>query len=172
MHVFILYLCYVFLTYMIAEGITYIFSVQNKDTEEISEATPQLEPGDIIQFIFSKNDTPDNCLNRHPARRSISTYGFEEIEPEENTDYIITCLEHNASIPNHKGRYNFDKSVNNMDTFMYVFPKKEFEEMNGMFEHTKEVFWFINLNKMTICQFEDAYPIYKISSIVKINKEL
>jgi len=162
---------------MIAEGIKYIFSVQYRDTANteykyIESPAPQLEPvskkfkpGDIIQFIFSKNDTPDNCLNRHPARRSISTYGFEEVVPEENTDYIVTSVEDYGNIPNHKGESNVEKSMSNVDTFMYVFPKKEYDEMDGMFEHTTEIFWFININEMTICQFEDAYPIYNIASI-------
>lgn len=179
MHVFILYLCYAFLSYMIAEGITYIFSVKN--TEEISETTPQPSPifnvkskmpvsknfksGDIIQFIFLKNETQDRSFKYHPGRRSISTYGYEEIEPEENIDYIVTCVEDYGNIRNHKGKSNVDKSMNNVDTFMYVFPKKEYDEMDGMFEHTKEIFWFINLKEMTICQYEDAYPLHNIACI-------
>jgi hypothetical protein len=182
-----LYLFYGFLCYMIAEGIKYIFSVQYRDTANteykyIESPAPQLEPvsnikykmpmskkfkpGDIIQFIFSKNDTPDKCLNRHPARRSISTYGFDEVVPEEKTDYIVTSVEDYGNIPNHKGAQNVEKSMSNVDTFMYVFPKKEYDEMDGMFEHTTEIFWFININEMTICQFEDAYPIYNIASII------
>lgn len=195
MHTICLCLLYVFICYIISECIRYFISKENKNIKSKYDVYPEsrlspisLSPepfvkqkftfdipksnnrintyktGDIIQIVFSNDDTYSNY--RHPGRRSISTYGFEEIEPEEFTDYIVTCVEEYGNIPNHKGAVNVNNSINNIDTFMYVYPKKEFEEMNGLFEHTKEIFWFINLNKMTICQFEDAYPIYNISEII------
>tara|TARA_Y100000741_G_C18248117_1_gene556261 strand:- start:451 stop:951 length:501 start_codon:yes stop_codon:yes gene_type:complete len=159
---------------MISKGIIYIFIEEHKgleytkDNEQsrpFNQKSNNFKPGDIIQLKFSINSKNDHLCNRHPARRSISTYGLKEIEPEEYTDYVVTCLDECGNIPNHKGRNNIDRSMNNIDTFMYVFPKKEYDEMNGLFEHTKEIFWFINLNKMTVCQFEDAYPLYSIASI-------
>lgn len=176
MQVFCLYLFYIFICYLISQCIKYIFMAESEDkkyNDKLLYSTPKISVaqknnkykiGDIIQLKFQVNE---KLSYRHPARRSISTYGFEEIEPTENTDYIVTCLENYANIPNHKNDVNFNKSMNNFDTFMYVYPKKEFEEMNGMFEHTKEVFWFINIDRMTICQFEDAYPIFKINNIIK-----
>ena len=49
-----------------------------------------------------------------------------------------------------------------MDCYIYIFPLKFLDKNNY------DIFWFINLTNMTICQFEDAYPIDKLSCIFKV----
>jgi hypothetical protein len=119
--------------------------------------------GDIIKISFSFLPLDDkDFLFRHRARRSISTYGFEEILPEENTEYIITNVEECGEIPNAKDRSNVEKSNNNMDCYIHVYPLKFLDK------YDYDIFWFINLTNMTICQFEDAYPTDKLSCIFKV----
>ena len=47
----------------------------------------------------------------------------------------------------------------NTDSYIYVFPL----DLHNSYNY--EIFWFINVTQMTICQFEDAYPIDNLSSI-------
>lgn len=117
---------------------------------------------DIIKITFSNHCLDDETSKHHRVRRSISTYGYEEILPDENTEYVITNVEKYGEIPNVKDKSNIEKSDNNTDCYIYVFPLKLYDDDNY------DIFWFINLTKMTICQFEDAYPIENLSCIFRV----
>jgi hypothetical protein len=133
----------------------------NNNTFDISDII-------MLSFTHSNYDSDDSVFERpFPGRRSISTYGAEPLEPEENVEYIITNIVKQGHIPNHKGAPNLEKSFNNTDTFIYVYPKKQFDEMNGGFTHTHDIFWFINIDQMTVCQYEDAYTLQNILQITK-----
>ena len=126
--------------------------------------------GDIIKMSFTPThyDSDDSVFEyRCPGRRSISTYGTEPLKPEEDVEYIITHIEKSGSIPNSKGASNLKKSFDNTDTFIYVYPKKQFDQMNGYFTDTHDIFWFINIDEMSVCQFEDAYQLENILQITK-----
>ena len=109
---------------------------------------------DIISFQVKKKYSDNSRLIR-----AISNYGYEEIKPKSNVKYKITRI--STEIENVKSEFLIDKSKNNTDIFLYVLPV-DFE-----LKENDEIFWFININKHIICQFEDGESIYSIENLIK-----
>ena len=65
---------------------------ENKENKEVLKKQ-NFKIGNIIKLKFSKEKESVETIQKHRARRSISTYGFEEILPKEDTEYIITNIE-------------------------------------------------------------------------------
>ena len=143
---------------------------QKQNLIKIYKNNKTFSTGDIIKMSFTPThyDSDDYVFeHRCPGMRSISTYGTEPLDAEEDVEYIITHIEMCGNIPNNKGASNLKKSFDNTDTFIYVYPKKQYDEMDGDFTNTHDIFWFINIDEMTVCQFEDAYPLQNILQITK-----
>lgn len=105
----------------------------------------QINCGDIIKIdIDEKNES-------NIVRRTISTYHFKPVNCNPNIEYIV--IGKGDKIPHRKGIIK----ENNNDQYIFVEPKKLLSD--------EKVFWFINISKMKICQYEDAGEIYNIKSI-------
>lgn len=116
--------------------------------------------GDIIRFKFkSMKDDEEEYLGQ--PIRSISTYGKVPIEPKENIMYFVTSV--NNTIPNRKGSIGicYDNEISTgktNKTHIHVYPVDEEDIL-------RDIFWYINYEDLTICQYEDGGVIDYIESI-------
>jgi hypothetical protein len=128
-----------------------------------SQCALEYNPGDIITLDLSKQKI--KC--QHRVGRAISTHGTIPVEPKENEPYIVSDVNYNGVIPNQK--YRVTKTNK---TFIYVFPKRVIDKYDrDCFSMEEGVFWYINYDDMTICQFEDGYPLFNIDRIIKIGEK-
>lgn len=97
--------------------------------------------GDIIKFNISDENNKVN--------RTISTYHYKPIGCYSDTEYIVTHF--GDKIPQQKG---IIKEKTN-DQYIFVKPKNLLND--------EKIFWFINISKMKICQYEDGCEIYNIN---------
>ena len=141
------------------------------DCDEVIEEKNNIpKAGDIIIFNLKRCkdvDSDDDLNDFTQPRRSISTYGKIPIEPndrDENNEtikYIVTSV--NSTIPNRKGSigicYENEVSMGKTNKrHMHVYPVEEDD-------FKKDIFWYINYDDMTICQYEDGGVIDNIESI-------
>ena len=116
--------------------------------------------GDIIRFKFkSMKDDEEEYLGQ--PIRSISTYGKVPIEPKENIMYFVTSVDN--TIPNRKGSIGmcYDNEISTgktNKTHIHVYPVDEEDIL-------RDIFWYINYEDLTICQYEDGGVIDYIESI-------
>ena len=102
--------------------------------------------------------------SRNLARRSISTYGKIEHQPnysvydiyknEYSKPYEYIVVNVSNIVPNQKPLF-LGKTKN---TYIHLEPK------NGLSDD-EEVFWFVDYTNKTICQFEDGAILVKLESI-------
>lgn len=100
------------------------------------------------KIILELGDEPEDD---DEVRRTISTYGCRPVGCYSDTVYIVTGT--GVSIPHRKGAIQ----ENNNDQYIFVEPE--------ILSEDEKVFWFINISKMTICQYEDAGTIRNIKNI-------
>lgn len=116
--------------------------------------------GDIIRFKFKSMKDDEEEYFGQPVR-SISTYGKVPIDPKENIMYFVTSVDN--TIPNRKGSvgicYENEISTGKTNkTHIHVYPVDEEDIL-------RDIFWYINYEDLTICQYEDGGVIYYIESI-------
>lgn len=128
---------------------------------EIPDKSDYIGPkiNDIIRFKFKTIKDEDEYLGQ--PIRSISTYGKVPIEPKENIMYFVTSVD--STIPNRKGSVGicYDNEISTgktNKTHIHVYPVDEEDIL-------RDIFWYINYEDMTICQYEDGGVIDIIESI-------
>lgn len=110
----------------------------------------ELTRGDAFVFEFS-----DELPERH--LRSISSYGQCLLDVDEFNTYIV--LDESKQIPHRKG--TFEKNTQG-NSFIHFIP----EHIN----ENESIASYINLQDMTLCQYESGLPIKYIKNIKIINK--
>jgi len=128
---------------------------------EIPDKSDYIGPkiNDIIRFKFKTIKDEDEYLGQ--PIRSISTYGKVPIDAKENTMYYVTSVD--STIPNRKGSVGicYDNEISTgktNKTHIHVYPVDEEDIL-------RDIFWYINYEDMTICQYEDGGVIDIIESI-------
>ena len=106
--------------------------------------------GDAFVFEFS-DELPERPL------RSISSYGQRLLDVDESITYII--IHETKQIPHCKGI--FEKNTHG-NSFIHFIP----EHIN----ENESIASYINLQDMTLCQYESGLPIRHIKNIKKIKK--
>lgn len=122
-------------------------------------------------------NAPD--FHRRPSR-SISTYGMTPISPTavrlnrrkcalEPQKYVVSHID--SIIPNFKPGSTINlnsKFGKTKDIHLHLCPMI-YNEMNDdedtILTDMDRIFWYINLSKMTVCQYEDGYPIGDLDNI-------
>lgn len=105
----------------------------------------QINCGDTIKIDIDYKSESDK------VRRTISTYHFKPVSCDPDIEYVV--IGKGDKIPHRKGIMK----ENNNDQYIFVEPKT--------LSLNEKVFWFINITKMTICQYEDAGELCDIKSI-------
>ena len=106
--------------------------------------------GDAFVFEFS-DELPERPL------RSISSYGQCLLDVDEFNTYIV--LDESKQIPHCKGIFEKNTQGN---SFIHFIP----EHIN----ENESIASYINLQDMTLCQYESGLPIRHIKNIKKIKK--
>ena len=106
--------------------------------------------GDAFVFEFS-DELPERPL------RSISSYGQCLLDVDESITYII--IHETKQIPHCKGI--FEKNTHG-NSFIHFIP----EHIN----ENESIASYINLQDMTLCQYESGLPIKYIKNIKKVKK--
>lgn len=158
--------------------ITFKYKTYSDLREHDYDSDPDVDVySDTDEDCSNYNDIVD--LSRRPAR-SISTYGFIPIKPvdeyfdnESNTltpkKYIINYID--SVIPNFKsGNTISGRDAQTTNVFLHVLPiwSNESEDESDSLDNSdicQRIFWYINLSDMTICQYEDGYPIGELQEI-------
>jgi len=161
---------------------------KGNDVNSVSNIDCDIEVGDFITFKFNydyDSDLEDNHdFNR--ARRSISTYGKEIIEPEdtyinngiqEPQIYFVTKT--HCDIPNAKGLYSYESS-NEKNYNLDVIPVKnnDIERFNKGTDVEENyiigegIFWYVSYNDKTIRQYEDGYPLVQLDYINNVGNSI
>ena len=109
-----------------------------------------LTRGDTVTFEF-KDEFPERPL------RSISSYGQCLLDVDESITYII--IRETNQIPHCKGI--FEKNTHG-NRFIHFIP----EHIN----ENESIASYINLQDMTLCQYESGLPIKYIKNIKKVKK--
>lgn len=109
-----------------------------------------LTRGDTFTFEFI-DELPERPL------RSISSYGQCLLDVDEFNTYIV--LDETNQIPHRKG--TFEKNIQG-NSFIHFIP----EHIN----ENESIASYINLQDMTLCQYESGLPIKYIKNIKKIKK--
>ena len=109
-----------------------------------------LTRGDTFTFEF-KDELPERPL------RSISSYGQRILDVDEFNTYIV--LDESKQIPHRKG--TFEKNTQG-NSFIHFIP----EHIN----ENESIASYINLQDMTLCQYESGLPIKYIKNIKKVKK--
>jgi hypothetical protein len=109
-----------------------------------------LTRGDAFVFEF-RDELPERPL------RSISSYGQCLLDVDEFNTYIV--LDETKKIPHRKGTVEKNTSGN---SFIHFIP----EHIN----ENESIASYINLQDMTLCQYESGLPIKYIKNIKKIKK--
>lgn len=139
---------------------------------------------DIIVINKRVNKQPNQIhgINKRVSR-CISTYGMIPIDPIEvyydrkNNSYNYQkykVVSIDNVIPNCKIdciNINYNPAITN-NTHIHVVPFDENIDNSQIFkdDNNKEIFWYINYEDMTICQYEDGYPIESLENIFVIGK--
>jgi hypothetical protein len=120
--------------------------------ELVDELEPhyELKRGDVFNLTFKEDDElPDIPL------RSISTYGQRIVEIENDVEYIILGI--NKTIPHRKGNHH---NITPNQSFIHFIPFGINDDQS--------VASYINLDDMTLCQYESGLPLKHIDNIKKI----
>ena len=119
---------------------------------------------DIISF---KEEDIDFEIDHSRPRRAISTYHEISVSPSEFEYWIVYDIV--TSIPNVKGYSNLEKSEENTNPYLLLYPIGK--SRNGLDSEINdlETFWFIDIKYKTIKQYEDGAIISNIKEIKVIN---
>ena len=154
----------------------YIPSESEEETDEETDAEEQNTTdasftipvkGDIVRIRFRSMEQGDFKEGTRRLGRAISNYGCRMIEPEEGTLYKVVNIYEDSPVPNAKGNGKM-KRVSKM---MSLYPEeksvvsKERDSVGAVPDAWSEVFWYIDLDDYTICQYEDGFPLYKLTEI-------
>ena len=127
---------------------------EETDDDETDDDFQMPTVGSHITFTMIDNDIrPPRAV-----KRAISTYGYNPVDPEEGVTYIVVNIIKGGYIPNGKGA----TAKTCVDTAIYVYPLEYFDDSNT------EVFWYINYDDKTICQYEDGFPLFNLTSMSNI----
>ena len=139
--------------------------VEEQNTTDASFTIPV--KGDIVRIRFRSMEQGDFKEGTRRLGRAISNYGCRMIEPEEGTLYKVVNIYEDSPVPNAKGNGKM-KRVSKM---MSLYPEekgvvsKERDSVGAVPDAWSEVFWYIDLDDYTICQYEDGFPLYKLIDI-------
>ena len=139
--------------------------VEEQNTTDASFTIPV--KGDIVRIRFRSMEQGDFKEGTRRLGRAISNYGCRMIEPEEGTLYKVVNIYEDSPVPNAKGNGKM-KRVSKM---MSLYPEekgvvsKERDSVGAVPDVWSDVFWYIDLDDYTICQYEDGFPLYKLIDI-------
>lgn len=140
-------------------------SSDDEDDDDETLKIPDVCQGDIISMTFRSMRFKDfKNKNMRRIGRAISNYGCFMITPEENKKYKVMSVVSNSYIPNGKG----DSVKERIPKLIHLYPL-EVNLDNEFDNDSAEVFWYINLSDNTICQYEDGFPLYMLTSLKVVN---
>ena len=147
-------------------------TTQNLDTINV---------GDLIIFRIDDTKEPMVKEGNPKARRNISTYDKIPIEPHEwvyvndTPEPQIYYVEYiHSTIPNAKGYHSKFGCIPGKNVNINIVPilnndievfQKKIMTGSSIIEYGNDIFWYINMNKLEICQYEDGFPLMKLKYI-------